>query len=138
MAPAWWVPERQAPWPPRHLGIPLPGVTGAAGNPGYDAAYQVADAMATGSRAVPGPVVSPPVKTCSAGAQGCDVNDRAVFRAAAAISVLLCLSWDFATVALFVVLPLQLAAIGLLYWGADGLFGPGSAGSGPRPGRAAR
>ena len=86
--------------------------------------------MATGSRAGPGPVASPPVKTCSAGAQGCDVNDRAVFRAAAAISVLLCLSRDFATVALFVVLPLQLAAIGLLYWGADGLFGTGAAGSG--------
>ena len=66
------------------------------------------------------------------------VNDRAVFRAAAAISVMLCLIWDFATVALFIVLPLQLAAIGLLYWGADGLFGPGAAGSGPRPGHADR
>ena len=62
------------------------------------------------------------------------LNDRAVFRATAAISVLLCLIWDFATVALFIVLPLQLAAIGLLYWGADGLFGAGAAGSGPRPG----
>ena len=61
------------------------------------------------------------------------VNDRAVFRATAAISVLLCLIWDFATVALFIVLPLQLAAIGLLYWGADGLFGAGATGSGPRP-----
>ena len=64
------------------------------------------------------------------------MNDRAAFRTAAAICVLLCLIWDVATVVLFVVLPLQLAAIGLLYWGADGLFGPGSAGSGPRPGRA--
>ncbi len=66
------------------------------------------------------------------------VNDRAVFRAAAAFSVLLCLSWDFATVALFIVLPLQLAAIGLLYWGADGLFGTGAAGSAQRPGPADR
>ena len=62
------------------------------------------------------------------------VTDRAVFRAAAASSVLLCLSWDIAAVRLFIVLPLQLAAIGLLYWGADGLFGPGAAGSGQRPG----
>ncbi len=66
------------------------------------------------------------------------MNDRAVFRTAAAISVLLCLIWDFATVVLFIVLPLQLAAIGLLYWGADGLFGPGAAGSGQRPGHVDR
>ncbi len=66
------------------------------------------------------------------------MNDRAAFRTAAASCVLLCLLWDVATVVLFVVLPLQLAAIGLLYWGADGLFGPGSAGSGPRPGHADR
>ncbi len=66
------------------------------------------------------------------------MNDRAAFRTAATISVLLCLIWDFATVVLFIVLPLQLAAIGLLYWGAVGLFGPGTAGSGPRPGRAGR
>ena len=66
------------------------------------------------------------------------MNDRAAFRTAAAICVLLCLTWDVATVVLFVVLPLQLAAIGLLYWGADGLAGPGTAGSGPRPGRADR
>jgi hypothetical protein len=66
------------------------------------------------------------------------VTDRAVFRAAAASSVLLCLSWDFAAVVLFIVLPIQLAAIGLLYWGADGLFGPGAAGSGQRPGHADR
>jgi hypothetical protein len=49
------------------------------------------------------------------------VNDRAAFRTAAIICVLLCLIWDLATVVLFIVLPLQLAAIGLLYWGADGL-----------------
>ncbi len=40
------------------------------------------------------------------------MNDRAVFRAAAITSVLLCLIWDFATVVLFFELPLQLVAIG--------------------------
>jgi hypothetical protein len=57
------------------------------------------------------------------------VKDRAAFRTAATVCVLLCLIWDFANVVLFVELPLQLAAIGLLYWGADGLFGMGLAGS---------
>ncbi len=53
------------------------------------------------------------------------MNDRAALRTAATISVLLCLTWDLATVVLLIVLPLQLAAIGLLYWGADGLVGVG-------------
>jgi hypothetical protein len=57
------------------------------------------------------------------------VNDRAAFRTAAIICVLLCLIWDLATVVLFILLPLQLAAIGLLYWGADGLVRMGNAGS---------
>jgi hypothetical protein len=63
------------------------------------------------------------------------VNDRAAFRTAAIVCVLLCLIWDLATVVLVIVLPVQLAAIGLLYWGADGLVGTRSAGSARRPGR---
>ncbi|MGD0376271.1 MAG: hypothetical protein ABSB01_17000 [Streptosporangiaceae bacterium] len=62
------------------------------------------------------------------------MNDRAAFRIAAIICVLLCLIWDLATVVLVIVLPIQLAAIGLLYWGADGLVGMSSAGSAQRPG----
>lgn len=64
------------------------------------------------------------------------MNDRAAFRTATIICVLLCLIWDLATVALFILLPLQLAAIGLLYWGADGLVGMGNAGSAQPPGHA--
>jgi hypothetical protein len=62
------------------------------------------------------------------------MNDRAAFRTAAIICVLLCLIWDLATVVLVIVLPIQLAAIGLLYWGADGLVGMRGAGSAQRPG----
>jgi hypothetical protein len=62
------------------------------------------------------------------------VNDRAAFRTAAIVCVLLCLIWDFTTVVLLILLPLQLAAIGLLYWGADGLAGPRNAGSAQHPG----
>jgi hypothetical protein len=63
------------------------------------------------------------------------VTDRAAFRAAATSCVLLCLIWDLTTVVLLILLPLQLAAIGLLYWGADGLIRMGTARSVQRPGR---
>jgi hypothetical protein len=83
----------------------------------------VANAKATGSCAGARPGSLPPARRMPRRVQGCDVNDRAAFRTAAAICVVLCLIWDLATVVLLIVLPLQLAAIGLLYWGADGLVG---------------
>ena len=55
------------------------------------------------------------------------MTDRTAVRAAATICVLLCLIWDLTTVVLLILLPLQLAAIGLLYWGADGLIRMGTA-----------
>jgi hypothetical protein len=66
------------------------------------------------------------------------VNDRAAFRTAAIVCVLLCLIWDLATPVLFIMLPIQLAANGLLYWGADGLFRMRNAGTLPRSGRVRR